>query len=353
MRDRGGWRGVIEEAARQGLALTTLDDALARAEPVPAPADLAVSSWGEGGDLRTWSGPDVADLAWQARRAELALLGAGSRPPDRALRELLALQSSDWAFLAHRGTAGDYPRERARGHADGAGGRARARRPGCGRAGRRGLLEGVERVGLRARWRGAGCPGPGNLAPDLAGWLDLNRSGRQDRSPRDSSSARPPFRRGAGGRKRAREAEGSPTPGQVHDPATAVAQSAGRSQATGERQAAASAGPASSQTGSSGTRPSRRAGEALSDGAGKGGEQTDLSVAFRSGGRCDGHTRRGPSAGARIQSQRNVRGASRMRMSLAGIPPTTALLGTLAVTTELVPMTALSPTRTPRSRQAP
>ena len=59
------------------------------------------------------------------------------------------------------------------------------------------------------------------------------------------------------------------------------------------------------------------------------------------------------SAGTPVQPQRNVRGASRMRMSLAGIPPTTALLGTLAVTTELVPMTALSPTRTPRSRQAP
>ena len=34
----------------------------------------------------------------------------------RALRELLALQSSDWAFLITHGTAGDYPRERAAGH---------------------------------------------------------------------------------------------------------------------------------------------------------------------------------------------------------------------------------------------
>jgi 1,4-alpha-glucan branching enzyme len=136
---------VIEEAARQRLALTTLDDALVRAQPVPAPADLAVSSWGEGGDLRTWSGPEVADLAWQGRRAELALLGAGSRPPGRALRELLALQSSDWAFLAHRRTAGDYPRERARGHA----------------AALAEVLAG----------RGGGDAGPGNLAPDLAGWL--------------------------------------------------------------------------------------------------------------------------------------------------------------------------------------
>ena len=39
-----------------------------------------------------------------------------ARPPERALRELLALQSSDWAFLHTRATAGDYPIQRARGH---------------------------------------------------------------------------------------------------------------------------------------------------------------------------------------------------------------------------------------------
>ena len=37
--------------------------------------------------------------------------------PERALRELLALQSSDWAFLVTHRTAGDYPLERAAGHA--------------------------------------------------------------------------------------------------------------------------------------------------------------------------------------------------------------------------------------------
>jgi 1,4-alpha-glucan branching enzyme len=35
----------------------------------------------------------------------------------RALRELLALQSSDWAFMVTRGLAGDYPLTRAAGHA--------------------------------------------------------------------------------------------------------------------------------------------------------------------------------------------------------------------------------------------
>ena len=36
--------------------------------------------------------------------------------PDRALRELLALQSSDWAFLTTHASAGPYPGERASAH---------------------------------------------------------------------------------------------------------------------------------------------------------------------------------------------------------------------------------------------
>ena len=108
---------VIEECARQELALTCLgEDALERHEAALAPPDLDVSSWGEGGDLRTWSSPPVADLAWQARNAELALASARKRPSERALREVLALQSSDWAFLVYRGLAADYPRQRASGH---------------------------------------------------------------------------------------------------------------------------------------------------------------------------------------------------------------------------------------------
>jgi len=120
-------RAVLAEAEHQGLALTALDaESVARhtagSQPrglAPDMADHHVSSWGAGGDLRTWSAPAVADLAWQSRRGELATYGAHRRqtPSPRALRELLALQSSDWAFLAHRGWAGDYPRQRASGHA--------------------------------------------------------------------------------------------------------------------------------------------------------------------------------------------------------------------------------------------
>jgi 1,4-alpha-glucan branching enzyme len=137
-------RAVLDEAARQGLRLTTLDDALDRHEPAPVPAELPVSSWGTGGDLRTWSAPPVADLAWLLRTAELKLLAGPGRPGLRAVRELLALQASDWAFLAYRELAGDYPRERANDHA-----RALAQ----ALAGDGGL-----EAGLR------------NLAPELAGW---------------------------------------------------------------------------------------------------------------------------------------------------------------------------------------
>ncbi len=42
-----------------------------------------------------------------------------------------------------------------------------------------------------------------------------------------------------------------------------------------------------------------------------------------------------------------------MRITFAGIPPTTAFAGTSAVTTALVPTIALSPTWTPRRTQAP
>jgi 1,4-alpha-glucan branching enzyme len=135
---------VLDQAALQQLRLTTLDDALERYEPVPAPPGLATTSWGEGGDLRTWSAPPVADLAWRTRTAELRVLAAPRPVSERAMRELLALQSSDWAFLAYRQLAGDYPRERAQAH--------------------RAVLE-------RALDPGAAVESTiRNLAPELTGW---------------------------------------------------------------------------------------------------------------------------------------------------------------------------------------
>ncbi len=109
---------VIAECERQGVELAPLDAAVETVEPARplAPERLGTTTWGQPRDLRTWDHPGVAELAWRARAAELAVVAAGPHPPPRAVRELLALQSSDWAFLASRETAGAYPAERAEGH---------------------------------------------------------------------------------------------------------------------------------------------------------------------------------------------------------------------------------------------
>jgi 1,4-alpha-glucan branching enzyme len=107
---------VLAEARRAGLEVVGLDRALAEAAPRPAPGELRPTSWGAPRDLSTWDGPAVADLAFAARDAELRVLAAGDAAGGRAVRELLALQSSDWAFLATRDISGPYPRERAAGH---------------------------------------------------------------------------------------------------------------------------------------------------------------------------------------------------------------------------------------------
>jgi 1,4-alpha-glucan branching enzyme len=117
------WLGfVVEECSRQGLELVRLDDALMRLEPAPVPDaelwndDSEVTTWGLGGDLSTWSAPAVADMAFATRALELAVLRAGSRVGPSALRELLALQSSDWVFMVSRDLAVPYARERFDGH---------------------------------------------------------------------------------------------------------------------------------------------------------------------------------------------------------------------------------------------
>ncbi|HEV2858967.1 MAG TPA: 1,4-alpha-glucan branching protein domain-containing protein [Solirubrobacterales bacterium] len=112
-------RAVLEGAAAAGIRLLTVPQALAEHEPVERP--LQASTWGEGKDLRTWDSPAVADLAWGNRRLELRLLravAAGLRGGalERAARELLAAQASDWAFLDQRKQAGDYAYGRATDH---------------------------------------------------------------------------------------------------------------------------------------------------------------------------------------------------------------------------------------------
>jgi 1,4-alpha-glucan branching enzyme len=136
---------VVTQAEAAGVELVTLSEARERAEPEHR--ELHRSTWGEDKDLSTWDSPAVADLAWAARRLELRLANAlaGRALPEaaaeRAVRELLALQASDWAFLDKRRQAGDYPFQRVTDHA-------------------RALLEAIHsRDPLEPRLR--------NLAPDL------------------------------------------------------------------------------------------------------------------------------------------------------------------------------------------
>jgi 1,4-alpha-glucan branching enzyme len=96
-------RAVFEHAAEAGVELAPPPAEAA----LPAP-DAPPTSWGKGRDLRTWS---LGDVVWKQRAAELRACAG-----ERSLRELLALQSSDWAFLIDAGTAGDYPRQRFEAH---------------------------------------------------------------------------------------------------------------------------------------------------------------------------------------------------------------------------------------------
>jgi 1,4-alpha-glucan branching enzyme len=111
---------VLSGAPERGIDAVTLSEA--RARHAPEARELRASTWGEGKDLRTWDRRAVADLLRGARRSELRLLralGEGLDGPaaERAARELLALQASDWAFLDSRSQAGDYPFQRATDHA--------------------------------------------------------------------------------------------------------------------------------------------------------------------------------------------------------------------------------------------
>lgn len=97
----GPWflEAAIQALQELGVQLVSADavaDAGLQRGEAPAP-----STWGRDRDLSTWSGPAVSTIAWELRRAELDLLSA--RLPhavaDADLRDLLALQSSDWAFM--------------------------------------------------------------------------------------------------------------------------------------------------------------------------------------------------------------------------------------------------------------
>ena len=90
-----------------------LDDALADCDPAPAgDASDRVTTWGTPRDLSTWSGPQVADLAWAARAAELDVLAAGPASATARCASCWRCRAATGPSWPRRGTAGDYPRER-------------------------------------------------------------------------------------------------------------------------------------------------------------------------------------------------------------------------------------------------
>jgi 1,4-alpha-glucan branching enzyme len=144
---------LVGECSRQGLELIRLDDALERFEPasVEDGGELSerASSWGTDGDLSTWSGPAVAEMAFAMRAAELEVLAAGPRAGMAAARELLALQASDWPFMLSRDQAVPYARRRFAGHRE-ALARALSEGPQSDQAELRNLAVDAERSALLA-----------------------------------------------------------------------------------------------------------------------------------------------------------------------------------------------------------
>jgi 1,4-alpha-glucan branching enzyme len=113
-------RAVLDEAEAHGVRLVTMSEGIELVKPLAR--ELSASTWGQGKDFTTWDAPPVAELAFAARSGELRTVAAvaGHRAPhaalERAARELLAMQASDWSFMVTRDLAGDYPVERMRLH---------------------------------------------------------------------------------------------------------------------------------------------------------------------------------------------------------------------------------------------
>ncbi|WP_044247680.1 glycoside hydrolase family 57 protein [Chondromyces apiculatus] len=131
LRGLAGHAGRAGEGAGEGEGtLVTPGDYLER-HGAAGMAEPLASSWGEGGFGAVWIGPRTARLWRHVHHAErpvrVALVRARElgheqgRALDQAIRELLLLQASDWAFMIDRDEAASYAELRVRAHA----GRAR------------------------------------------------------------------------------------------------------------------------------------------------------------------------------------------------------------------------------------
>ena len=94
--------------------------------PICVQATPSASTWGAGGYGEVWVGPEAAPTwrhvhhatrytAWLVDRHRQAD-GRRGQALDQAIRELLLLQASDWAFILKHGTATGYAQARIRSH---------------------------------------------------------------------------------------------------------------------------------------------------------------------------------------------------------------------------------------------
>lgn len=116
---------VLRLLPEAGVRVTTLQGAV-EAGCLAGPAQVAETSWGRGKDWRVWTGPE--DLAATGAELQSRLLrvvdknsdaaAARSDGLDQLTREVFLATASDWAFMVSHGSAADYARGRAQGHAD-------------------------------------------------------------------------------------------------------------------------------------------------------------------------------------------------------------------------------------------
>jgi 1,4-alpha-glucan branching enzyme len=109
---------VLRRLAERGVVDPVTPSVSLATDPPSDAVELPPTSWGEGGDFRVWSNPQV-DWIWpEIHAAEYAMLDAARAHPvadpltrlylNQAGRELLLLAASDWPFLMTTGQARDY-----------------------------------------------------------------------------------------------------------------------------------------------------------------------------------------------------------------------------------------------------
>ncbi len=117
---------ALREMVVGGIRLRSPGEIL-REEPVLQVGSPAESSWGRGGDARTWSNPKTDWIVAAVNRAssqmeEMTALGSSGASAGQATgirqaaRELLLAQASDWPFMITNGTFGAYAEGRVREH---------------------------------------------------------------------------------------------------------------------------------------------------------------------------------------------------------------------------------------------